>query len=349
MITRGPSPGPWLVVGLLALGCLAPRTAAAQEWHELYASGVAALRNGQPARAADLLRRAIEKRPQAGRDVPTYGTNFEPRYFPYLRLAEAYLLLGAHEEARKALDTSARLGIEPAEERAALVARVSAAIEAKRPPPEPTPSPVPARTPGPAVVSPTPTPDPPAPPPVAVVPTPATPVPSVTSPTTMSSIKSGRAPERLPLPAPQREVRPTLDITSDPPGAQVFLDDEPVGRTDPETGRLRLTAVGAGRHRVRLSSEGRDDLIRELDMAGESLALDGVLPHRQASAPPAPLPLGPHPRPRARADASSRPVVEERGETTPSWRTALSHRPPRAAAAIPGPTRPFRCRSASTT
>jgi len=51
----------------------------------------------------------------------------------------------------------------------------------------------------------------------------------------------------------------------------------------------RLPAVAPGRHRVRLSSEGRDDLIRELDMAGESLAFDGALPHRQASSPPAPL------------------------------------------------------------
>jgi hypothetical protein len=289
----------WLVAGLLALGCVAPRTVAAQEWHELYLGGVAALRNGQPAKAADLLRRAIQKRPQAGRDVPTYGTNFEPRYFPYLRLAEASLLLGAHEEARKALETSAHQGVEPADERAALVARVGAAIEARRPPPEPTPSPAPASAPGHAIVPLTPPPGAPAPPPEAIAPPVPTPVPSMTAPTAMGALKSEPAPARFPRETPPRETplreggRPTLDITSDPPGAQVFLDDEPVGRTDPETGRLRLTAVAPGRHRVRLSSEGRDDLIRELDLAGESLAFDGVLPRRQASSLPAPLPLAP--------------------------------------------------------
>ena len=290
---RGCRRGSWLVAGLLALGCLAPRTVAAQEWHELYAGGVAALRNGQPGKAADLLRRAIQKRPQAGKDVPTYGTNFEPRYFPYLRLAEAYLLLGAHEDARKALETSARQGVEPAEERAALVARVGAAIEANRPPPEPTPSPAPASAPAHPIVPPTPTPGTPAPPPVAIVSPLSTPILPMTAPTAVATPKSGPAPARSPRETPPREGRATLDITSDPPGAQVFLDDEPVGRTDSETGRLRLTAVAPGRHRVRLASEGRDDLIRELDMAGESLAFDGVLPHRQASSPPAPLPLAP--------------------------------------------------------
>jgi hypothetical protein len=296
MTARGWSRGAGLVASL-ALGILVPLSAAAQEWHELYAGGVAALRNGQAAKAADLLRRAIQKRPQAGRDVPTYGTNFEPRYFPYLRLAEAYLLLGSHEEARKALDTSARQGVEPAEERAALVARVSAAIEAKRPPPEPTPAPTPVVVPGPAIVVPSPTPEPPTPPPAAVAPAPTTPVPPASSPTPMARAtpRSGLALERSPLPTPPREneARPSLDITSDPPGAQVFLDDEPVGRTDPETGRLRLTAVAAGRHRVRLSLEGRDDLIREVEMESESLAFHGVLPSRPSSAPPALLPVGP--------------------------------------------------------
>ena len=64
----------------------------AQEWYELYANGERALRSNQPQRAADLLQRAIQRRPQPGLNVPTYGTNSEPRYFPYLRLAEAYLL-----------------------------------------------------------------------------------------------------------------------------------------------------------------------------------------------------------------------------------------------------------------
>jgi hypothetical protein len=76
-----------------------------------------------------------------------------------------------------------------------------------------------------------------------------------------------------------------LEITSDPPGARVFADDEPVGRTDPETGRLRLTDLTAGRHRLRLSHEGRKDLLRELDLAAGTLRLEAVLPPLASSEP----------------------------------------------------------------
>ncbi|HEY6548008.1 MAG TPA: protein kinase, partial [Vicinamibacteria bacterium] len=87
-------------------------------------------------------------------------------------------------------------------------------------------------------------------------------------------------------PAP-REVSPALDLTSDPPGALVFVDDEPVGRTDPQTGRLRLTALSPGRHRIRLSAEGRLDLIRELDLSSEGAKLEGVLPNLPTDSPAA--------------------------------------------------------------
>jgi hypothetical protein len=318
MVRRASSHGPWLVVGLLA-GFLAPGPASAQQWHELYADGVVALRNGQAERAVDLLRRAIEKRPQPGVRVPTYGTNFEPRYFPYLRLAEAYLLLGAAEDAAEVLQTSTRLGVEPAEERAALEARARALLDSKRPPPEPTSASAPPPTPTPAP-PPTPTPAPaPIPPadlpphplPDATAPTPATVAPAPSTPTTITpraappvaEAAGERAPDviaRSPATSPTRATLPSLDITSDPPGAHVFLDDEPVGRTDPETGRLKLRSLAAGRHRVRLSAEGRDDLIRQVDIAGESVALVGVLPPQEAPPPrpatplPAePVPLGP--------------------------------------------------------
>jgi Protein kinase domain/PEGA domain len=272
-----------LIVVLLALACLQPASAFAQEWHELYVEGVGALRSHQGQRAAELLRRAIEKRPQAGVNVPTYGTNFEPRYFPYLRLAEAYLLLEAYEDAKKTLETSARLGAEPAEERAGLETRVRLALEAARPSPDPTPAPGPtpaipaAATPAPPPIVATPS--------VEVVPAPATasPLPSTAftlppprpSPPTPSSSAVSR-------PTPS-DAAATIDVTSHPAAAQVFLDDEPVGRTDPQTGRLRLTGLTAGRHRVRLSSEGRDDVIRELEVAGKPLAFDAELPERRAS------------------------------------------------------------------
>jgi Protein kinase domain/PEGA domain len=287
--TRGCGRGTWLVAVLLAVACLGPAAAFAQEWHDLYADGVRALRNHQAERAADLLRRAILKRPQPGVNVPTYGTNFEPLYFPYLRLAEAYLLQGAHEDARKALETSARLGAEPADERAALEARVRAALEAKRPPP-----PTPAPTAVPAVATPS---------PPQIVATPSAEV--------VPALPTLRPPTAPPTAAPTREATTrhsasppaeagALDITSHPPGAQVFVDDGPVGRTDPETGRLRLDGLTAGRHRVRLSSEGRDDLIREIDIAGKTLALDAVLLDRPAPTTPMPVPAQPETAPRLR-------------------------------------------------
>ena len=268
---RGLSRGPCLIAGLLALGSLTPAVVRAQEWHELYADGQQALRNGQAQRAAELFRRAIQRRPQPGVGVPTYGTNFEPRYFPYLRLAEACLRLEAYEEARKALETSARIGVEPAAERAALETRVRLALDQKHPAPEPTPPPTPASTAAvpPAAPTPTPLPTPPRSEP-AILPPSAPRAPTSPAPST--------APPRPIAPVP-KEPR-ALDITSDPPAARVFIDDEPLGRTDPETGRLRLTGLRPGRHRVRLSLEGHEDLVREVELAGESLAFHGVLPLR---------------------------------------------------------------------
>ena len=199
MDARALRPRSCFLAGLLALGCLTPGPAAAQEWYELYGSGVEALRGGQGQKAASLLRRAIQKRPEPGTNVPTYGTNFEPRYFPYLRLADACLLLGATEDASKALEISARFGTEPAAERAALEARVRAALEAARPPtvpPAPEPAPVAASAPGqPLAAAPAPTPtvasaNLPAPPAAL----PATPPPSST--TTASTSEGAPGPAR---------------------------------------------------------------------------------------------------------------------------------------------------------
>lgn len=204
VVVGGSSRGFWLVTGLLALACLAPRPVLAQEWYEFYADGVKALRTGQGHRAAERLRRAIEKRPEPGVGVPTYGTNFEPRYFPYLRLAEAYLLIGADEDARKALDASARLGVEPREERVALEARVRAAVEARRSPPVSIPSPAATPTPGPAGVATLPAPVA-APAPEVAVPTP---VPTPAPPEALSRPEpvpgSGRQGSRPRPPCPRR-------------------------------------------------------------------------------------------------------------------------------------------------
>lgn len=252
-----------LATGLLLLGGLTPATAHPQEWHELYADGQRALRNGQSERAAVLLRRAIQKRPQPGVSVPTYGTNFEPQYFPYLRLAEAYLRLGAYDEALKTLETSARIGTEPAAERTGLEGRVRAALDANRPP-KPT-----------VVPSPNPEPLPPAAPleSLRVVEAPARDTAKGPSPSTATPPPP---PSAIPARSPPRETT-TLEVVSDPKGAHVFVDDEPIGRTDPATGRLRLTTLRPGRHRVRLAADRYADLVREVDLSDRPVTVHGVL------------------------------------------------------------------------
>src|SRR6266511_4356277 len=105
---------PFLLV-LLALVAILAR---AEEWHEAYRNGVNALARGQGERAVELLERAAAQRPQPGRNVVTYGTNVEQRYYPYLRLAEAYLLLRNLEGARSSLKRSESWGGEPAAARA---------------------------------------------------------------------------------------------------------------------------------------------------------------------------------------------------------------------------------------
>ena len=294
-----------VVFALLALGGVQPRVVSAQQWHELYSDGLAALHNGQARKATELLRRAIEERPRPGKLVPTYGTNFEPEYFPYLRLAEAFLLLEEGEEAVGALETSARFGVAPAEERAALEERARAIIDAAQPPSEPTPASDPPGAPEPAAAptpEPTPTPDPPPVPVAAVAPPPSETAPSSPAGTDrrppadsppappIAEAERRRAPVATPAPAPPspRAAPPALVITSDPPGARVFLDDEPVGRTDPQTGRLSLRALGAGRHRVRVSTEGREDVIREVEIAGESVTVEARLTPRRSTPPPVP-------------------------------------------------------------
>ena len=306
MNRRGSNRGVWSVVVLLVLGGLAPSTTEAQQWHELYTDGLTALQNRQGQRAVELLERAIEERPQPGRLVPTYGTNFVPRYFPHLRLAEAYLLRGAAESAADALRVSARFGIEPVEEREAIEARVRAAIDARAPPS--TLIPLPERTP---TVETAAEPDPPAPPEAVIAPPPPQPESTEPTPAAVASPREetltppranpavetdgrgGGTPTPPPVTPRPRAAPPALEITSDPPGARVFLDDEPVGRTDPETGRLRLTTLTAGRHRVRLSSEGREDVIREVEIGGDSVAIEARLSRRQVAPLPVPAETGP--------------------------------------------------------
>lgn len=124
---------------LFATWALAPALSA-EEWYDAYNAGLEALRQKQGAKAVEALKRAIKLRREPGANVITYGTNKIDRYFPYLRLAEAHLLLDDTDSARAALKRSEAIGREPAVERAGLAVLVESASQqawAPSPPPRP--------------------------------------------------------------------------------------------------------------------------------------------------------------------------------------------------------------------
>ena len=259
----------------LALALLLPAVGAAEDWDEAYRSGLAALARGENARAADAFRRAIAMRREPGRNVPTYGTNVEPRYFPYLKLAEACLALGQLEAAREALERSASFGaLESPDERQKLAARVEAAAAPRRSPsPTAPPATVPSPpAPTPVAVAPTPTPAPVTAPPVAAVPSATPPAPREGSharpPAERPARAAGEPPAspRAPATTAPEAVGGTLEVISQPPGAATYIDDEPVGATDPQTGRLFKSDLPPGRHRVRVAHPGHEDAVRDVDV-----------------------------------------------------------------------------------
>ena len=265
----------WLVLPL----ALVAGPVQAQEWHEAYRDGVRALAQGQPQRAVGLLEHAVSQRPRPGRNVITYGTNVEARYYPYLRLAEAYLRLHDLRGARSALARSEKWGIEPAAERGRLAAQIEEAAPRATPPAPVTPA-TPAAVP---TVAPTPLPPPPAavvtpepppafPPPPAATPTPApreTPAaraprePPPARPASTPGVPEGPPADR---PVPAADSAGSIEVVTQPAGAAVYLDDERIGTTDPEWGRLVATGLAAGRHRVRLSLDGHRDVAEDVEV-----------------------------------------------------------------------------------
>ena len=126
----------------------------AQSWttyYSAYEDGLAAQVHGDHALAMKAFARAAALEPNPGVRVKTYGLNFLPTYFPYLRLADSALAIGDLARAESALRDSARLGREPSGEREALLARLNQAqLAVAKPPPAPLPQPpvpsVPAQT-----------------------------------------------------------------------------------------------------------------------------------------------------------------------------------------------------------
>ena len=112
-----------------------------------------------------------------------------------------------------------------------------------------------------------------------------------------------RPERRLPKPVPELVLDPpSLLVVSDPPGTSVYLDDELIGSTDPETGRLMKSGVVVGSHRIRLSRAGFVEIVGDIEIEpGGETAYTGTLaevipeaatpvevPPRAADAPAAP-------------------------------------------------------------
>ena len=69
-----------------------------------------------------------------------------------------------------------------------------------------------------------------------------------------------------PKPVPKSTAPPVLLIEATPGGAEVYIDDEPVGTTS-SAGRLKLSRLSPGAHRVRLSLAGHRDYESNVTLA----------------------------------------------------------------------------------
>lgn len=110
-----------------------------------------------------------------------------------------------------------------------------------------------------------------------------------------ASIAAPHAPRpATPPPAAQPAGSPILLIEVTPGGAQTYIDDEPVGTTSP-AGRLKLSSLGPGEHRVRLSLRGYRDYEQSVQLAaGQTANFTATLESAALAAQPpaAPPPAG---------------------------------------------------------
>jgi hypothetical protein len=88
---------------------------------------------------------------------------------------------------------------------------------------------------------------------------------------------------------------PTLLVEATPGGAAVYIDDEPVGTTS-SSGRLKLSRLAPGEHRVRLSLAGHRDYESSVTLvAGTTTAFAATLESASATNPLAGGPTEPPP------------------------------------------------------
>src|SRR5262249_23893914 len=85
----------------------------------------------------------------------------------------------------------------------------------------------------------------------------------------------------------------SIEVLSQPAGASVYIDDEPVGWTDRRSGRLVKSGLSPGRHRVRVASTGHEDAAGEVNVVpGTGTTFPGGPRPRLAG--PRPCPHRPH-------------------------------------------------------
>lgn len=92
-------------------------------------------------------------------------------------------------------------------------------------------------------------------------------------------------PKPTPTPTPGPAGPAVLFVEVSPGGAQVYVDDEPVGTTS-QAGRLKLSQLQPGTHTVRISLAGYQELEQSVELtAGETTNVSSSL---VAARPPAP-------------------------------------------------------------
>lgn len=295
-----------MVVVWVGLSFLLTSGARAQEWYDLYEKGLDSLQKKQALIAAGFFERAIRRQPTPGENILTYGTNRLPTYYPYLRLAEALAMAGDFERARSALERSEASKKEPAAQRLAVMKLLTA--QAAPPPvvvaapPVPTPTQVAAAPPAQETLSPastraTPSVEPPpapvltpkegvsetappmqattlAPKPVAAASRALAPSPTPPSPAEAAGLVASSSPEA---------TTSVLQLTTNPGGADVYLDGEFIGRSD-ASGRLVRRGVLPGPHEIRVGGVAgfleRRDVVQVAGATFERI----VLLDRQAAA-----------------------------------------------------------------
>ena len=93
--------------------------------------------------------------------------------------------------------------------------------------------------------------------------------------------------------APEPPKTATLQIEAQPGGAEFYVDDEFRGTTSSE-GRIKLSSLAPGEHRLRLSRKGYEEWARTVNFeAGENRTIEVTLAEVKAAEPPPPPPPPP--------------------------------------------------------